>query len=136
MALVNQKDVVFEVDGIDTFWETVSDFGETATEGQIGIDPNTGQRITGASDPNIDNITLTAIFDDETHNFLLKEILKVAPNPWRDGNKKGTLIYKNARYIVNGVSVIGYKIPGRNGTSNDYGRFSLTVKHKGLTPGN
>jgi hypothetical protein len=136
MSLINQKDIVFEIDGIDTYWETVSDFGETATEGQTGIDPNTGQRITGGSDPNIDNITLTSIFDDDKHTPLLKEILKPAPNPWKDGSKKGTLILGTSRFIVNGASVIGYKIPGKNGTSNDYGRFSITIKHKGLTPGN
>lgn len=137
MATVAQNGIKFEIDGTPTIWETVSDIGESATEGQAGIDPVSGGKVNAGGDSTIDSLTLTALYDDRLHHSLVKALLRPAPNPLRDGSKRATIEYtSDSRFILSGVKVTGFKIPGRNGLSNDFARISLTVTYKAMTSAN
>lgn len=137
MALVKTDQVRFQVDGLELYPETVSDIGESTTEGQAGIDPATGQRINAGGEPTVQDIVMVFIFDSQKHAPVVDQLLKPAPgNSWYDGSKRATLVYPDKRYIISGLAVKSWVIPGVNGLSKDYGRMTLTFSRKTITPGN
>lgn len=144
MSLSRKDRCSIEIDGIVCFWETFSDIGTQINQGESGIRPSDGTKIQTPGTPENKPLSATKLYDPVADKNFVAMLLDRSPKAvLRSGNTKATVVYYSsegdantveAKYILVGLLLSSFSIPGLNGLSKEFNRLGVEFTYEEIRP--